>query len=261
MSKKPRELETTAVVTGGAQGIGHAICMALASQGYVVVSADMQHSASTKVEKVSREGIPVYEVGLDVRSSNAVEHTIALVERDVGPVGVLVNNAGVIDVGPILDVDEQTLLNIFDVNTFGTFRCTQIVGRVMKARSSGRIINIASIAGKGGRPVFAAYAASKAAVINLTQSFALALAPYGIAVNAVCPGIVPTAMWDRLDEALGELEKLKPGAALARRVAAIPLGREETPKDVADLVAFLTSDAAGYITGQSINVDGGLEFN
>ena len=261
MSNKVEEPHATALVTGGAQGIGHAICVTLAAKNFRVVSADVRHSSSDKPEGVEREGTVVYELGLDVRSSAAVECAVATVERDVGPVHVLVNNAGVIEVGDILDIKAQLLESIFAVNTFGMFRCTQTVGRLMKSRRSGRIINVASIAGKGGRPAFAAYAASKAAVINLTQSFALALAPYGITVNAVCPGIVATAMWDKLDKALGELEGLEPGAAFARRVAAIPLGREETPEDVAGLVGFLASDAASYITGQSINVDGGLEVH
>jgi meso-butanediol dehydrogenase/(S,S)-butanediol dehydrogenase/diacetyl reductase len=261
MSNKSETSHATAFVTGGAQGIGHAICATLASQNYRVVSADMRHSSSDKPEAAERGDTFVYELGVDVRSSDAVEHAVAVVERDVGPIHVLVNNAGVIDVGAILDVNEQLLASMFDVNTFGMFRCTQAVGRIMKHRGSGRIISVASIAGKGGRPAFAVYAASKAAVINLTQSFALALAPYGITVNAVCPGIVPTAMWDQLDKALGKLEGLEPGAAFARRVAAIPLGREETPRDVAEMVGFLASDAASYITGQSINVDGGLEFH
>ncbi len=174
---------------------------------------------------------------------------------------MLVNNAGIIGVGPILEFDINRFVEIFDVNTFGMIRCIQPVGKLMSQRGSGRIINIASIAGRGGRPVFAAYAASKAAVINLTQSFAIGLAPFGITVNAVCPGIVPTAMWANLDEALSDLEGLEKGAAIARRVAAIPLGREESPWDVAEAVAFLASEAASYITGQSINVDGGLEFH
>lgn len=261
MTDKHRTLGPTALVTGGAQGIGRAICATLASRDLRVVSADLQHDATESPTFVEREDASVYELGIDVRSRHSIDHAVATVERNVGPIHVLVNNAGIIEVGDILEVDEQLLKSIFDINAFGMFRCTQTVAKVMKERRTGRIISISSIAGKGGRPSFALYAASKAAVINFTQSFALALAPHGITVNAVCPGIVATEMWEKLDQQLGELEGLEPGAAFARRVAAIPLGREERPEDVAAMVGFLASEDADYITGQSMNVDGGLEVH
>ena len=201
------------------------------------------------------------EVALDVRSSEDVDEVVRAVEREVGPIDVLVNNAGVIDVEALLEATDESFERVFSVNCFGTFRCSRAVGRRMAERRRGRIINVASIAGKEGRPLFAAYAASKAAVINLTQSFALALAPYNVTVNAVCPGIVTTAMWETLDERLSELEGIEPGEPLERRLRSIPLGREETPEDVASLVSFLASADSSYMTGQSINVDGGLMFH
>jgi len=203
----------------------------------------------------------VLEVALDVRSSEDVDEVVRAVEREVGPIDVLVNNAGVIDVEALLEATDESFERVFSVNCFGTFRCSRAVGRRMAERRRGRIINVASIAGKEGRPLFAAYAASKAAVINLTQSFALALAPYNVTVNAVCPGIVTTAMWETLDERLSELEGIEPGKPLERRLRSIPLGREETPEDVASLVSFLASADSSYMTGQSINVDGGLMFH
>jgi meso-butanediol dehydrogenase/(S,S)-butanediol dehydrogenase/diacetyl reductase len=250
-----------ALVTGGAQGIGAAICVALARDGFRVVSGDRQYPSSARLRPARTRGYEILETALDICSSAEVEDVVSLVERRVGPIEILVNNAGAIDVEPLLEATDESFDRIFAVNCFGTLRCSRAAARRMVERAGGRIVNVASIAGKEGRPLFAAYAASKAAVINLTQSFALALAPYNVTVNAVCPGIVPTAMWETLDERLAALEGLERGAALEKRIRSIPLGREERPEDVAELVSFLSSERASYLTGQSINVDGGLTFH
>jgi meso-butanediol dehydrogenase/(S,S)-butanediol dehydrogenase/diacetyl reductase len=256
--RTPERDPSVALVTGGAQGIGAAICTALAREGLRVVSGDRQHPAPARLRPAQEDTTDLLEVALDVRASEEVDEVVSLVEREAGPIDILVNNAGVIDVQPLLDTTDESFEQVFSVNCFGTLRCSRTVGKRMARRRRGRIINVASIAGKEGRPLFAAYAASKAAVINLTQSFALALAPYNVTVNAVCPGIVATAMWQTLDERLAELEGLERGKPLETRIRSIPLGREESPEDVAQVVSFLASRDGSYITGQSINVDGGL---
>ena len=249
-TERPR----VALVTGGARGIGHAICLALARDGLRVVSADLQHADGLR----ETAGTGLLKARLDVTDEAEVDWLVKLVESDVGPTEVLVNNAGILEVEPLLEATLDSFGRTFSVNCFATFHCSQAVARHMVSRGRGRIVNIASIAGKGGRPLWAAYAASKAGVISLTKSFALALAEHGVTVNAVCPGVVGTPMWDALDERLSALEAAEPGSARARAVGAIPLGREETPEDVADVVSFLASDASRYLTGQSINIDGGL---
>jgi meso-butanediol dehydrogenase/(S,S)-butanediol dehydrogenase/diacetyl reductase len=198
---------------------------------------------------------------LNVTRPSEVTELITWIEDTLGPITVLVNNAGIIRICQLLKLTEKELREVFEVNFFGTFFCTQVVAPKMVERRRGRIVNIASIAGKGGRPNFASYAASKAAVLNLTQSYALALAPYSITVNAVCPGIVCTGMWEQLDSALSALEGVPRGESLARRTAQIPLQRLESVDDVANFVSYLVSPMGAYITGQGINVDGGLEFH
>lgn len=253
---------TVALVTGGNQGIGRAICGRLARDGFQVIAADLQLSPSPP----SRDEAVMLESGvtgrlLDVTKPAEVAELVTWIENDLGPITVLVNNAGIMTVSSLLQLTEKDLREVFEVNFFGTFFCTQAVAPRMVKRRCGRIVNIASIAGKGGRPKFASYAASKAAVLNLTQSYALTLAPYTITVNAVCPGIVRTSLWEQLDRALSALEGVAQGEALRRRVSQIPLQRLESVDDVANFVSYLVSPQGAYITGQGINVDGGLEFH
>jgi NAD(P)-dependent dehydrogenase (short-subunit alcohol dehydrogenase family) len=169
-----------------------------------------------------------------------------------------VNNAGVVEVVPFLSITESHWDRIFAVNTKGTLFGTQTAAQVMiESGIAGRIINIASVAGKGGRPLLAAYSASKAAVINLTQAAAYALAQHKITVNCICPGVVGTDMGRK---ALAEMTALVGGSGISEeqsRVPSAPLGPEASPEDVANVVAFLASEQAGYITGQAFNVDGG----
>ena len=253
---------TVALVTGGNQGIGRAICSRMARDGFQVIAADLKLSPSPP----SRDEVVTLEPGvrgrlLDVTKPTEVAGLVSWIEKNVGPLTVLVNNAGIMTVCPLLQLTEKDLREVFEVNFFGTFFCTQAVAPLMVERRGGRIVNIASIAGKGGRPKFPSYAASKAAVLNLTQSYALTLAPYNITVNAVCPGIVHTSLWDHLDRELSVLEGVAQGEALRRRIAQIPLQRPESVDDVANFVSYLVSPQGAYITGQGINVDGGLEFH
>jgi meso-butanediol dehydrogenase/(S,S)-butanediol dehydrogenase/diacetyl reductase len=208
-----------------------------------------------------------------------------------GRIDILVNNAGVVQTKPLMDVTEADWDRVIDINQRGLFFCLQAVAAQMiqqipeeervaaspadiagvqkgaatfnnkPVRNHGKIVNLSSISGRRGRPLSTAYAASKAAVINITQSAALALAPYNITVNAVCPGVVPTAMWKQIDEDRGKLFGTQPGEAMANLINLMPLKRAATPEDVAGAIAFFCSPDSDYITGQALNVDGGYEMN
>jgi NAD(P)-dependent dehydrogenase (short-subunit alcohol dehydrogenase family) len=161
----------------------------------------------------------------------------------------------------VVDFKESDWDRMIDINLKGVLRFTQTVARHMVEQKSGKIINMASESGKTAKPLFTVYGTTKFAVVGLTQGLAQELAPYGINVNAVCPGIVNTPMWHGLDRALAKLQGLREGQALEKRRGAIPLGRLEEPEDVAGVVAFLASADADYMTGQSVNVTGGREFH
>jgi meso-butanediol dehydrogenase/(S,S)-butanediol dehydrogenase/diacetyl reductase len=179
----------------------------------------------------------------------------------------MVNNAGVVRVRPLLELTPEDWDFVNDVNARGLFFALQAGARQMvgqaplsAGRLRGKIINIASIAGRGGRPMFAAYAASKAAAISITQSAALALAP-GITVNAICPGVVDTEMWRTIDREWTQADKRPLGAAWKDRVGGIPLARPQAPEDLTGMALFLASADSDYITGQSYHVDGGVVMN
>jgi acetoin reductase-like protein len=254
----------SALVTGGARGIGRAIALRFAREGASVAVADQNVDGARAVAaEIEAAGQKAIAIQVDVRDLGQIR---AMVERVVGAFGridVLANNAGVVRVERLLDITEEHWDFVLDVNAKAVFFVMQAVGRQMKDQEAGadglrgRIINTASIAAKpGGRPMFAPYAASKAAVLSLTQSAAVALAP-DITVNCVCPGIVDTAMWEQIDQEWNELEGFQEGEAWRRRVAGIPLGRPEVPEDVAGMFAFLAGPDAAYITGQPFTVDGG----
>lgn len=229
--------------------------------------------ADVNREQVEATAAEMARLGGQVLAAHAdlaeVESTSALVERTVRQLGrldVLVNNAGIAQARTWRDLSPDDWDRTFAVNARGLFFASQAAARQMETQAPlpgrelvGKIINMASIAGRVGRPMFVHYAASKATVISITRSLALALAPSKITVNALCPGVVATAMWDVLDQQWGQtVGNLPPGTFFARRVEEIPLGRAETPDDVAGVVAFLASADADYMTGQAINVDGGL---
>ncbi len=251
-----------AMLTGAGRGIGRAIALRLGAEGAAVLVAELDAATGAEtVRAIEAGGGRAGFAATDVARPEATRAAVAAALTTFGRLDVLVNNAGVVRARPLLDVAEADWDRTFAVNTRGLFFCLQAAAREMGRRGGGCIINMASIAARTGRPLLADYAASKAAVISITQSAALALAPQRVRVNAVCPGVVDTPMWAQIDREWGEAVGAKPGDVLAGRVAGIPLGRIQTPEDVAGLVAFLASDDAAYITGQAINVCGGLQLN
>lgn len=257
------------LVTGGGQGIGRAIALRAANEGAHVAIADINEANAQKVaEEVAALGQKSLALRVDVSSKAEDEQMVERVVQHFGRLDVAYANAGIIQVKPLFEISEKDWDRMFAVNTKGVFFTLQAAARQMLRQDRlrpgaprGKIITTASIAGRyGAQPTAAVllhYRASKAAVISITQSAAAILAP-DITVNAICPGVVDTEMWRTIDRQWTELEGWEAGEAWRRRVAPIPMGRAETPEDVAGLAAFLASPDADYMTGQSINIDGGL---
>jgi len=258
MKKLTRFKGKVALVTGASRGIGEAIALRFAQEGAdVIVTADEERVE--EVAKVIRaSGVRSLSMVVDVRDKGQVESIFDRILKDFGRLDVSVQNAGVITIARIEDLTEEEWDRVFAVNTKGVFICCQAAARIMKTQGFGRIINMASGQARQGRMFTPHYAASKAGVIGLTQSLALELAPYGINVNAVCPGIIMTDMWDYNDQQWGNLlGGYSPGEYVRSLVDRVPAKRMGTPEEVAGLVAFLASEDANYITGQAVNVNGG----
>jgi len=249
-----------AFVTGGGRGIGRGICLALAEAGADVVVADIiLENAESVRDEVRDLGRKALSIRVDVTDSGSVEHAMKLALSEFEGIDILVNNAGVIRQAPIHEMTEEDWDLVVGVNAKGVFLCSKAVIPHMMESRSGRIINISSISGKNGYPGQAAYGASKFAVIGLTQVLARELAPYNITVNAICPGIVYTKMWEYLSSLRARELGMTPEEVFKKiSTEHIPLGRPQTPKDIGNLVVFLASEEAKNITGQSINVDGGM---
>ena len=263
--------DKVAVVTGGARGIGHGIALALARAGAHVAVADLYtpgqttagYALSTEqevvqtVEELKATGVPAIGVPVDVTKFTQLQVMVETVTRELGPIDILCNNAGVIDTALVVDTTEAQWDMMMNVNAKGVFLGCKAVVPGMMTRRQGRIINTASIAGKRGNARVSAYCASKFAVIGFTQALALETAADGIRVNAVCPGYVRTSMQEREVVWEADLRGITPEEVRQDYLRAIPLGRLEEPEDVARVVVFLLSDRAAYMTGQAINVTGG----
>lgn len=254
-----------ALVTGAGQGIGRAIALRLADEGVAIGVADINEKAAYAVaEEVIARGRDAFAAVCDVTHADQVD---ALVEGTVNALGrldILVNNAGILIIKPFETMTEDEWDRIFDVNVKGIWLCTKAALPHLKATTPhSKIINAASMAGKSPSQSgpLAAYVSTKHAVVGLTRSLALELAPHRINVNAYCPGLVDTPMWDQIDAYMGAQQGLSPGEVKARSVQRVPLGRLETPDDVAKLVAFLASSDSDYMTGQAINITGGMEVH
>lgn len=291
----PRFTGKVAIVTGSGQGIGKGITLRLAREGaHVVVAEYNGDAAAVAAAEIRAAGYEATDYRIDISVVDAVARMVAEVAGRLGHIDILVNNAGLAQTKPMMDLTPEDWDSILDVNLRGTFFLIQAVARQMirqapdalraiasapadimtmkktegstsdaadLAGSYGKIVNLSSVAGRRGRPLQTHYAASKAGIISLTQSAALTLAPYRINVNAVCPGIVPTPMWKRIDEERGKLFGAKPGEAMAAFINTVPLKRAATAEDIAGAVAFFCSTDADYITGQALNVDGGFEMD
>lgn len=249
-----------ALITGAAQGIGRVLAFGFAQRGYRLALLDKNLGRLEEVaEQLRGMGADAVAVQADLSSGRAAHDAVEQAVKRAGPIDVLINNAGISFAHHIFKITEEEWDKLFDVNVKGLFFCLQAVAHHMvQAGRRGSIINMASIAAKRPTPFMLAYGATKAAVVSITRSAAYALAEYGIRVNALCPGIVESDMWASLDRQIGEMAGKKPGEVFAERVREIPLGRAQKPEDLVGMALFLASEDAGYITGQAINVDGGL---
>jgi galactitol 2-dehydrogenase len=261
----------TAIVTGGARGIGRAIAEGYAREGARVCIADIDGAEAQATAEAIGSG--AFAVTLDVTKAASIRHCVAEVERIAGGLDILVNNAAIFDMGPVTDITEASYDRIFAVNVKGTLFMLQAAAKSMIARSKGgeepggeepgekksggKIINMASQAGRRGEALVAVYCASKAAVISLTQSAGLALIRHRINVNGISPGVVDTPMWDEVDAMFARHENRAPGEKKRLVGEGVPYGRMGTPEDHVGCAIFLASEDSDYVVAQTFNVDGG----
>jgi D-sorbitol dehydrogenase (acceptor) len=248
------------LVTGAGGGIGLAIAAACLSEGARCCVVDRASDAPEAVRalQASHPGALHY-LGADVTDRAAIARLVLDAQSHFGPIHTLVNNAAVFDMAPLLESDEASFDRLFAVNVKGLFFVMQaVLQQMVQLRTPGAsVINMASQAGRRGEALVSHYCATKAAVISYTQSAALAMAPHGIRVNGLAPGVVDTPMWDQVDALFARFEQLPPGEKKRRVGTEVPLGRMGVPEDIARAAVFLASDDARYITAQTLNVDGG----
>ncbi|MEK4020798.1 MULTISPECIES: 3-oxoacyl-[acyl-carrier-protein] reductase [Bacillus] len=239
----------TAVVTGASRGIGRSIAIDLAKKGanVVVNYSGNEAKANEVVDEIKALGQQAFAVKADVSNAEDVQALMKQAVDTFGSIDILVNNAGITKDNLLMRMKENEWDDVININLKGVFNCTKAVTRQMMKQRSGRIINVASVVGVCGNPGQANYVAAKAGVIGLTKTTAKELASRHITVNAVAPGFISTDMTDKLDENV-QTEMLKQ----------IPLARFGAPEDISNVVVFLASEGAGYITGQTIQVDGGM---
>ena len=245
-----------AIVTGGARGIGRAICERYAEEGARVVVADILENEAEDVAAVISRG--AFAVRLDVTEQASIDAMVTRVIDEAGRIDILVNNAAIFNMAPILEVTRADWDKNFDINTKGLFFTLQAVARHMVEKGEGgKIVNMASQAGRRGEALVAAYCASKAAVVSITQSAGLALIAHKINVNGIAPGVVDTPMWEEVDRLFAKYENRPIGEKKRLVGEAVPFGRMGVPEDHTGAAVFLASSDADYVVAQTLNVDGG----
>ena len=239
----------TAIVTGGSRGIGRAIALCLAAEGakVAVIYAGNTAAAEETLQAITEKGGQAISIQCDVANEDAVNAMVKQVKEQFGSVDILVNNAGITRDGLLMRMKTADWQAVLDTNLTGTFFCTKAVTKIMMKQRSGAIVNLTSVVGLTGNAGQANYAAAKSGIIGFTKSVAKELASRGIRANAVAPGCIDTDMTAVLSDAVKE-----------EMIKTIPLGRVAQPEEVAKAVLFLVSDCASYITGQVLNVDGGM---
>lgn len=246
----------SALITGAARGIGLAFARAYVAMGARVAIADIDiERAMTAAAEIGDSAIAVQ---MDVTDQNSIDAGVAETVKAFGQIEILINNAAIFTAAPISEITQQDYQRVFDVNVRGTlFTMQAVANHMIKRGIKGRIINMASQAGRRGESLVSVYCASKAAVISLTQSAGLNLIQHGINVNAISPGVVDGEHWDGVDVFFAKYEKKEAGQKKKEVAAAVPFGRMGTVDDLTGMAVFLASDSASYVVAQTYNVDGG----
>jgi NAD(P)-dependent dehydrogenase (short-subunit alcohol dehydrogenase family) len=246
----------SALITGAARGIGRHFAEAFVQEGAKVAIGDIDIARARQAAKEIGDGAIAVE--MDVTSQASIDAAVDRVDGEFNGIDILINNAAIFTAAPIADITREDYNRAFDINVSGTLFTMQAVVRHMLARKrGGKIINMASQAGRRGEPLVAVYCATKAAVISLTQSAGLNLIRHGINVNAIAPGVVDGEHWDGVDAFFAKYENKKPGQKKQEVGEAVPFGRMGRAEDLAGMAIFLASEEADYIVAQTYNVDGG----
>ena len=244
----------TALITGAARGIGEAFARAYIAEGAHVCIADIDIERA----RATANAIGAIAIQMDVADQDSIDAGVAEAIAQMGQIDILVNNAALFSAAPVVEIERADFARIFDINVAGTLFTMQAVAKHMIARGNGgKIINMASQAGRRGEPLVAVYCASKAAVISLTQSAGLNLIEHGINVNAIAPGVVDGEHWDGVDAFFAKHEGKALGQKKAEVAAAVPFGRMGRAEDLTGMAVFLASPDADYVVAQTYNVDGG----